>query len=434
MDSKIFGRKLLVLGGGNASYDVVKVARDMGIYVIAVDMEEKPGISRLLADEQYQISTTDMNGLLNLIKEKKIDGVFCGPSELRIIDAMTISQIAGLNFYCTPEQWEICSNKRYFKDLCVKYNVPCVPEYKLNSDYSADDLKGIKYPVVVKPVDGCSSSGLSVCWDSEQIKVAINLAKKNSRSGDIIVEKYITSDCGFSCRYIVSDGKFYLYATNDRFTVDEVGGNALISSVAVFPSGRTDYYETHINNNVINMFKSLGINNGTLFMQALYDYDDKQIYFHEMGLRLSGGLIYPILKAACGYSDLEMMIRLAVGGKFATPEDLLKINPYMNGKCIGSLCIPLKTGIINRIEGLESILEDESVIDCVQYYHLGDEIGLDKIGTLGQHFCRIKIYTDSKDLFLNKIKWIQDVLKIYDEDGNSMIYKNFDTNRFLRMC
>ena len=39
-------KKLLVLGGGNASYDVVVNAKKMGIYVIAVDKEEVPGVSR----------------------------------------------------------------------------------------------------------------------------------------------------------------------------------------------------------------------------------------------------------------------------------------------------------------------------------------------------------------------------------------------------
>lgn len=422
-------KKLLVLGGGNASYDVVVNAKKMGIYVIAVDKEETPGVSRRLADEEYQVSTTDIEGLKKLIKEKEIDGVFCGPSEMRLIDAMNISNEVGLRFYCTKEQWNICSDKAAFKSLCRKFGVPCVPEYHISAKTLEEDIKKVKYPVIVKPVDGCSSAGMTVCWDEKQLRNAIPYAVEASHSGNVIVEKYVTSDYGFGCRYIANNGKIYLSAVNDRYTVDGVGGKALISCAAIFPSKKIDYYIRSINDNVIKMFESIGIKNGTMFMQALYDYDDNEIYFHEMGLRLSGGLIYPMLEAACGYNDLKMMIRYAVGGEMATEEEINKIDPYMNGNYIGSLCVPLKEGIIDSISGLKEILDDKAVLDCSQYYHEGDSISSSQIGTLGQHFCRFKLMTNSVEEYKNKINWIQDTLTIRDKNGNDMIYQRFDTNR-----
>lgn len=422
-------KKLLVLGGGIASYDVVINAKEMGIYVIAVDREDEPGISRRLADEEYQISTTDFANLKKLIEDKNIDGVFCGPSELRLIDAMNLCGEANLRFYCTKKQWDICSDKASFKDLCRKFSVPCVPEFHLTADMSEEDLKQIRYPVIVKPVDGCSSAGMTVCWDEMQLKLAIPLAISASRTKHFIVEKYVTSDYGFGCRYIANKGEIYLSATNDRYTVDTVGGKALISCAAIFPSKKTDYFMENININIINMFKSIGIENGTLFMQALYDYDDDEIYFHEMGLRLSGGLIYPMLEAACGYNDLKMMLRFAVGGEMATEDELLKIDPYMNGKFVGSLCIPLKSGKIDKIMGMDTITNDDAVISCTQYYHEGDMIEKEKLGTLGQHFCRFKIMTNSEEEYKNKIKWIQEVLEIRNSDNEDMIYRHFDIDR-----
>lgn len=424
-------KKLLVLGGGNASYDVVKVAKEMGIYVIAVDKEEQPGISRRLADENYRISTTDVPTLCTLIKDKKIDGVFCGPSELRIVDAIKISDAAGLRFYSTRAQWDQCSNKSQFKSLCRRFNVPCVPEFRVPTDFTEEDLSLVKYPVIVKPVDGCSSAGLSVCRNEYELRAAIPIAVKASQSGKYLVEKYITSDCGFGCRYIATDGKIVLSAVNDRYTVDLPGGRAMISCMAIFPSKRAEQFIMKYNTQIVEMFKSIGIKNGTMFLQALYDYEDDQIYFHEMGFRLSGGLIYPMLKASCGYSDLEMMIRYAVGGKMATEDEMKKIDPYMNGKCIGSLCIPLRHGTIKRIIGLEDIISDKNVLDCSQYYHVGDSITKAQIGTLGQHFCRFKIMTNSVSEFKTAICQIQERLRIVDENGEDMIYNRFDIKRML---
>ena len=49
--------------------------------------------------------------------------------------------------------------------------------------------------------------------------------------------------------------------------------------------------------------------------------------------------------------------------------------------------------------------------------------------TLGQHFCRFKIMTNSEEEYKNKIKWIQEVLEIRNSDNEDMIYRHFDIDR-----
>lgn len=424
------GKKLLVLGGTNASYDVVKEAKKLGAKVIVVDREPVDvGISKKMADEVFQVDTTDIETLKNLIMKKSINGVFCGPSEFNLVNARKICEAVGLPFYCTADQWEVCSNKAKFKNLCRQFDVPCVPEYYLTIELNREDLDQLEYPVIIKPVDGSSSAGLFVCWDEPQVIEAVPKSIACSKSGRIIVEKYIMSDYGFGCRYIANKGEIYLSAVNDRYTVDTAGGKALISSAAIFPSKKIDEFIADINPNIIRMFKSIGIENGTMFMQALVDQHDNKIYFHEMGLRLSGGLIFSMLEAACGYNDLHMMLRYALGGEMATPEEIEKIDPYMNGHYVGSLTVPLKEGTIGRIEGVDEIRSDEAVLDFVQYYQEGDTLEKRLIGTLAQHFCRIKLIANSVEEYKQKVNWVQSVIKVFDTEGNNMIYKLFDTSR-----
>ena len=177
------------------------------------------------------------------------------------------------------------------------------------------------------------------------------------------------------------------------------------------------------------MFKSIGIKNGTMFMQALVDQDTKQIYFHEMGLRLSGGLIYSMLEASCGYNDVKMMIRYALGGPMATDEEMKRIDPYMHGHFVGSLTIPLREGIIGCIEGVDEVKSNPKVTSLVQYYQEGDHIGVEVIGTLMQHFCRVKMMTNSINEYYQLISWIQDTIHVKDTDGKDMVYRYFDSNR-----
>ncbi len=74
MSIDVAGKRLLVLGGTTASYDLVKNAKEMGVYTIVTD-DCEDRISKKIADESAMVSTTDIDGLVELIKEKNIDGV-----------------------------------------------------------------------------------------------------------------------------------------------------------------------------------------------------------------------------------------------------------------------------------------------------------------------------------------------------------------------
>ena len=430
MNTKAFetkGKRLLVLGGTSGK-DIVAQAKRMGVYTIVADLE-KVNAAKRIADEGVIMSTTDTEALVALIKEKHIDGVFSGPSEFNIQQVMKVCKEAGLPFYATQKQWDICQNKAAFKCLCRKYNVPVVPEYQLTVEMRPKDLARIKYPVVVKPTDACSSKGLSICANEEELKVAIPFAIAASVSGDFIVEKCITSDYGFGCRYIANNGEIWLSAVNDQYTVDEFDGRAHISAVSCFPSKKIDTFIRDINPNVITMFQSIGLANGTFFMQALVDQDNGQIYFHEMGLRLSGGLNYKLFESACGYNDVQMMIRFVLGGPMATQEDRARIDPYMNGHILGSITVPLKVGVIGKIEGLDELQTYKQVVGINQYYMVGDEIKESYIGTLSQHFCRVKLLTETIEDFRNMIRIIQQNIKVTDTNGHDQIYRRFDLSR-----
>ena len=196
--------------------------------MIVVD-DRKTGVSKEIADESYIVSTTDMDGLKKIIEEKHIDGVFCGPSEFNLKNTMRLCQLTGLPFYATEKQWDICSNKANFKQLCRDNNVPSVPEYKLNKNFLESELEKIDYPVIVKPVDSSSSKGISVCYTKKELLNACEFAHEYSQSGDIIVEKYIQNGgIVTSVRYIVCNGELYLSLMGDVYVVDPINKTALI--------------------------------------------------------------------------------------------------------------------------------------------------------------------------------------------------------------
>ncbi len=425
------GKRLLVLGGGYASYHIVKIAKEEGAYVIATDYL-KGGQAKDIADEAIMVSTVDMESLEKVVKEKNIDGVFCGPSEFNIVNVMTLCERTGLPFYATREQWDICSDKELFKKMCRENNVPCVPEYSVTEEFLEEDLAKIKYPVIVKPVDSSSSRGITIVYNREELIIAYKEALKFSNKEHVLVEKYISNDCAFAVRYIAYNGEIHLLLTNDRYVVDPIERKALVGYVAVYPSKLNEKYMKTIDPNVRIMFKKLGIKNGAFFMQALVDPDDGQIYFHEMGLRLSGGLTYTITESATGINDAKMMLRYALGMDFSSPDEIKKIDTGLCGKIAVSVCYPLKNGRISQIQGIDLCKNKLNVVDFVQYYFEGDEVTEQQIGTLDQHFCRIKLLLNDYFEIAYSVDFIMDSLKVIDENGNDMLFSRFETKRLRR--
>jgi len=425
----IAGKRLLILGGTSASLDLVKNAKEMGVYTIVTDecpVDER--VAKQAADECTMVSTTDIDGLIELINQKNINGVFCGPSEFNIRNMLQLCEKAELRCYTTTDVWDLCANKDVFKSYCRKYNVDCTPEYEITAETTDEELEQIDYPIIIKPVDGCSSKGITVCKDKSEVRVAFDYAMSFSTCKRIIAEKYIENGGElFSVRYLLRDGEAYPYFVMDTYVVDPVHRVSLISAFTYAPSKYIDYYMTYMDAKVRKMLKAMGLKNGTAFIQSLPC--DGKIYFHEMGYRLSGGMIYKLTDPMVGVNDMKMMIRYALGGEMITDEEIANLDVTKMKHIAAQLMVPLNVGTLTRIEGLEKAKNHPAVKDFIQYYQVGQHMAQSNVGTLQQHFGRFSIIADTEEEICATVTAIQNELRIYDTEGNRMNSMQFDLGR-----
>ncbi|MBR2461039.1 MAG: hypothetical protein IKB34_07405 [Clostridia bacterium] len=424
------GKRLLVLGGTHASLDVVRLAKEMGVLVVVTD--EAPvetRVSKQIADLARSVSTTDMEGLMRLIKEDRIDGVFCGPSEFNIRNMIRLCALAGLPCYTTEELWNRCSNKTAFKEYCLKNGVPTPKEYPVGffDTEGADD--SVEYPVIVKPADSSSSRGVAVCYCRTQVKEAIAFARSCSATQNAFVEQYVDNGGRlFNVRYLLDNGEAYPYLALDTFIADPSEKRLLISALGRYPSDLTELYMRTADRDVRRMLSAMGLKNGTVFIQMIPQ--NGRFYCMDMGYRLSGGLFYKLTEPMMGINDVKMMIRYALGGKMCEKEDILRLD---NRKSLGfaQLTVPLRAGRIAEIRGLDKVKSHPNVIDLLQYYREGDTVSRQAIGTLSQHFARISVIAESQAEVISAVDELQSALSILDEDGNEMYVTRFDTAKRL---
>lgn len=421
------GKKLLILGGTSASLDLVKNAKEMGVYTIVAD-DREGGVAKKIADEEYLVSTTDIDGMAALAKEKNVDGIFCGPSEFNIKNLMKVCEKAGYPCYANREAWDLCGNKDVFKSYCRKYDVDCTPEYEITEDITDEELEKIDYPIIIKPVDRASSIGISVCTDASQVRAAYKIAMDASYCKRIVAEKYIENGGEIFCvRYMIKDGEAYPYFLMDTYVVDPVTRKSLISAFTYAPSKYLDYYMENMDKNVRKMLKGMGLKNGTAFIQSLPC--DGKIYFHEMGFRLSGGMIFKLTEPTAHINDMKMMIKYALGEEIFTDEEISKVDITCADKKAAQLMVPLRVGTIGEIEGLEEVKKIDCISDFIQYYNVGSTVEERFIGTLAQHFGRITMIAKTSEEIFAAVEKIQKTLVIKDTDGKVMNELKFDLKR-----
>lgn len=424
---EVRGKRLLILGATKAAYDLVLIAQKMGIVAIVTD-DNPDHPARAIADEDYLVSTADIDGLARLIEEKRIDGVFCGPSEFNIRNLIRVCEKTGLRCYTDMQHWDICGNKDMFKKYCLEYMVDCPEQYNVNEFSSDEEIHKLDYPVIVKPVDRCSSIGISAVEGPETLRKACHDAREASYCKRIVVEKYIENNGEiFGVRYLLRDGVPYPYLLIDTYVADPINRISLISAVTISPSKYSAYYMENMDEKVRNMIRGMGLENGTVFFQAL-PYKGK-IYFHEMGFRLSGGLIFKLTEPLMGINDMQMMIRYAVGGKIITDDEIEKIDISLAGRCGGQFMIPMTAGTISRIDGVDDTKANDNVRDFLQYYEEGDVVKTEYIGTLQQLFGRYTLVADNKKEMIETIDDLQKRVQVWSDDGQLMTNMPFDLNR-----
>lgn len=414
---KLKDKKLLVLAGKPiGSCEIVNYANAEGIYTIVTDyLSKEQSSAKKVCNEDWNISTADVEQLKEKIISEKIDGVYTGVHEFNIGKMIEICSDLGLPCFCTLEQWNFLNNKRCFKDLCKKYGVPVTKEYQLLG-IEESQLANIEFPVIIKPVDGSGSRGFSVCYDKEDLKNAYSKAKEFSSSGKVLVEKYMNYEDSVIINYTLVNGEIYFSGISDKHSKKVFDDGAPIMSVQFYPSLYEQEYLQNLNKKVKNMFKSFGLKNGVIWIEA---FCDKGVFtFNEMGYRFGGSLTYLPVKYLYGTDQLALQLEYALKGKNDLIKEIKEDRISDKSYCI--LPVHVKAGTISEVIGFEDLAKNQHVHRIVPVHFLGDKI--ENWGSAQQVFAYLHIVAQSREDLEPVINDILSGLSIKNDKGEEILF------------
>jgi carbamoylphosphate synthase large subunit len=351
-------KRLLILGGTHFQIPVIEYAKLQGHYVITCDyLPENPG--HALADEYYNISTTDVEGVLKLSKKLKIDGILAFASDPAAPTAAYVSERMGLpgNEFRVVETM---SEKDKFRAFLLgnDFNVPYFKHYT-ELDSLLSDFETFDRPMILKPVDSSGSKGVAKLGSYETIGAVFSEGMKFSRCKRVIVEEYIDGP-QFHGDAFVSENRVVFSYLGDHFF------DGIMNNSTMYPSQFPDKVITEMENEVHRFITLIGFQQGGINVEIRRSNSNGSFYIIEIGPRNGGHLTPNIIQYASGFNFFKAAVDAALGFDFDL-QPTCKQGHYANLVLYSTNCGPLK--------GID-IHDDmqKHLLDICIYRRIGEEI------------------------------------------------------------
>lgn len=418
------GKKLLIVSSDGSDRALVKAGRELGLYIICCDRYTDYSISptKAMADEAWDIDYSQTELVAEKCKESGVEGVIAGYAENRVVAACRISEAIGRPFYASEEQLNLTRNKVLFKELCEKCGIPTPQSYKLSIPLVDEQIDNIQFPVIVKPSDSGGRKGITVCYNKEQLRIAVNKALDESVYKEVVIERYLIGT-EMSAVYTIVDGRASLSCLNDKYISEDEDSKGFLCTFVITPSKFLKQFYEKVNSKIKKLLNVINIKNGVATFQMIAS--KQGIFVFEMGYRINGNNDFTIIEKENGLNYCHMLINYSLTGSMG--DDLDKDTPFFS-KYYGTFVVLLHSGKIAKldykelkgIDGIEDIYFTKQVGDFVST----KKTNVHKAGM-------IKFSADTLSEVRQLVHFIQTHLHISDEEGKSMLFEEFDSSRLI---
>ncbi|MGN2337487.1 ATP-grasp domain-containing protein [Clostridium cagae] len=348
-------KKLLILGAGKEQVPAITRAKNKGIYTIVLDMNENAEGFKY-ADEYHIVSIRDEKALIDFARkyDKKIDGVITIASDIPHM-VSRVAQEIGVK-HIPIEAADLAVNKFRMKETLKEAGVNIPPFRKISSTEELEKfIDKYDYPIVIKPVDNSGARGVLALTENIDLSWAFNESKSNSRSGDVMVEKFLEGP-QMSTEGIMHENNFYITGFADRNydKLEEFFPN-IIEDGGDSPTLLSQEAKKLVNIEFEKAVRALGINWGPGKGDMIYSKG--KAYVVEIAARLSGGnFCYDHVPLGTGVDIVDVYIDMAVGNSI----DIECFKPKFEKGVAQRYFFP-GTGKIKEIVGVDKVKNMESI-------------------------------------------------------------------------
>ena len=367
--------KIMILGASILQLPAIEKASEMGLEVIAVDMNPEAVGFKLPGVIKEVISTIDTPAILEAAKRHQINGIMTLASDMPMQSVAVVSHEMGLVGISEDTALK-ATNKAFMRDALKEAGVP-VPIYfrvKGKDEFRAaiEKVRAAGYKCIVKPADNSGSRGVDLLKEDADLDAAYDYTVHYSRGGEIVVEEFMEGP-EVSVETLALDGNVHVIQITDKLTT---GAPYFVEMGHSQPSQLSEETRKRIAEVAIAANKAIGIKNGPSHTEIKVTKDGPKIV--ELGARLGGDCITThLVPLSTGVNMVECSIRIALGEK-----------PDLEAKWSkGSAIRYLKTGngTVKEIKGVDEAEKVDGVIQVSIVHGVGEQVGeikssVDRVG------------------------------------------------------
>jgi len=325
MSKKMTKKKIILLGGAYPQIPIIIESKKQGYHVITCDyLPENPG--HKLADQYYNISTTDFEGILSLAKKEQPELVVAYASDPAAPTAAYVSEMLGLpgNSY---QSVKLLSEKDLYRNFLLQngFNTPNYVSI-IETDRLIDKVKNLELPIIIKPTDSSGSKGISIVNDLKNLSETVDRAYKFSRNKRIIAEEFVDNEiCDVHGDGFVIDGNLVFALLGDH--IYNKISNPFNPAGTYWPSAHKEDLIDSIMNETARIIKLSGFKKGPVNIEARIN-SKGNIYIMEIGARNGGHFVPQAIQYAAGFDMVKATIDVLNDKPINIPQNSKNYSAY----------------------------------------------------------------------------------------------------------
>lgn len=358
----------MVMGAGMYQLPLISRAKERGIFTIAVSPDGNyPGLQ--IADKVYYYDVRDEDRVLSSAMEENIDGITTDQTDIAVRTVAYVAEkmrLPGIGY----ETAKLFTDKNMMREKSRALGLPTIPSWKVKTlEEALERFRELGAEAIIKPLDSQGSRGVYRIDSTEGLIEKFNSAAIYSRSGDVILEKFIVGT-ELEADSIVADyeAKTLMYADLEPYEVEGI----FASTTRLYPSVKDEEIVKKLLDLNKKTIEGFGLKQGLTHSEYMMDRDG-EIYLIEAAARGGGTFISShIAELQTGINTADFLIDIALGNRTDIPE-------FETGKChCGYVTFYLPEGEIISDEGVKAVQS----MDCVHK----DTLDTIKVGVKTQTF------------------------------------------------
>ena len=405
--------RLMVLGGSQCQLHALQRAKAQGMYTVLADYTKCP-VGAAYADIHEPVSTFDADACLDAAKKHQIQGIMTMGTDQPVYTAALVSEALSLPSCLTLAQALLVTNKKYMKIRLAETGIPTVPWMLINKDTTEEEVKKLRPPYVIKPLDSQGQRGIFKLDTAAEVLAHLEQTLEFSRCEEALLEEFYENDEMTVSGYI-SKGKLIILSVVDRLVYpDPVHIGVCIGHR--YPSVHIGEYETirGISEDVV---REMGLQEGPFYLQLLKGKNG--IVVNELACRIGGAFEDVTIPWLTGFDLLDAVLKNSLGH----PVD---VSGYENFRCdqtekeVAVQLMFCEPGEIATLTEREELLKLPFVMDCGYNFREGSVIpSLENATARFGH----AVITGTKETIAENIDLFYEKLSVKNTEGKEMILR-----------